>query len=132
MTILCYLIIVCGLPTCLLSYLYMSAFLPIPTYPCLPSYLSLPTHVYLPTFPYLPMSTFLPFPSYPSLPTHVYLPSYPCLPTYISLPSNQMSTYLPILIHLHLYIIATDPGGGIGLVSVVKLSLIKCLRYKVK
>ena len=120
----------CLWPTYLSTLL--SVHVGLPTYPYLPMSTFLPTHVYLPTCPYLPMSTFLPFPSYPSLPTHVYLPSYPCLPTYISLPSNQMSTYLPILIHLHLYIIATDPGGGIGLVSVVKLSLIKCLRYKVK
>ena len=52
---------------------------------------------------YLHQLTYLPMSTYQHIPTHVNLPS---------------SIYLPLPIPTYQYIIAADPGAGIGLVSI--------------
>ena len=82
-------------------------------------------HTYLPLTTYQPMSTYLPLPTYINIPTylyqHTYLPisSFQHIPTHVNLPS---STYLPVPIPKYQYIIAADPGAGIGLVSIENIS----------
>ena len=91
-------------------YLPMSTFLYLPTY----IYLPISTYLYLPTYIYLPISTYLYLLTYLCLPTYIYLPTYVYLPSYIYLPTY---VYLPLPVPLNLYIIAADPGAGIGLVA---------------
>ena len=70
-------------------------------YTNLSTYLPLPTCQ--PTYPYQPTSTYLPN----------YLFSYQHIATHVNLPS---STYIPVPIPKYQYIIAADPGAGIGFV----------------
>ena len=53
--------------------------------------------------------------TYPYQPTSTYAPTNINTPTYVNLPS---SSYLPVPIPKYQYIIAADPGAGIGLVVV--------------
>ena len=54
------------------------------------------------------------------LPLHTLLPmsTYQHIPAYVNIPS---STYLPLPIPKYRYIIAADPGTGIGLVVFLRL-----------
>ena len=58
-------------------------------------------------------------PSYYNLLTYPYLPlptadAYPSMSTYLD--QHHLPTYLPLPIPKYHYIIAADPGAGIGLV----------------
>ena len=59
---------------------------------------------------YLPLTTYL----------YLLMSSYQHIPTHVNLP---LSAYLPVPIPKYQYIIAANPGAGIGLVSI---SFIKC------
>ena len=88
------------------------------------TYLGPPTSTYLHQHIYLPISNILTYlwqptnlcqPTYHYQPTSTYLPTYVFLPTHVNLPS---STYLPVPIPKYQFIIAADPGAGIGLVLI--------------
>ena len=94
---------------------YTYVYLPTSTY--LPTYISIPTYLYQHT--YLPMSTYHIYQTlstYHHLHTYINIPTY--LPRYTNLPS---STYIPLPITKYQYIIATDPGADISLVTFEKL-----------
>ena len=94
------------------------------------TYLSLTTNQHIPTYVNQPTPTNLHQHTYPPISTHTYLSSYQHIPTHVNLPSF---TYLPVPIPKYQYIIAADPGAGIGLVLSRNRELIffgtKCFKW---
>ena len=98
------------------SIFTVSLFLIIPTYISqMYRYLHISTNLFLHVYYYLTRMTYLSISSSILVTTYLYLQDFKSLPTYISRPT---STYPYLFAHLYLYIIAADPGAGIGLVLI--------------
>ena len=85
-----------------------------PTKQCPRTYFNLLTYIYLYMSIYLPSSTYLRITTYVNRPTYIYLP------TNVNLPS---SIYLSLPIPKYEYLIAADPGAGIGLVLIMSKTI---------
>ena len=92
-------------------------------------YICLRTQAYLSKSIYINILTFDNLPTYTNLHQHTYLPTCFLTNTYQPMSTHHLPTHLPVPIPKYQYIIAADPGAGVGLVFTVKLIQKGCYTF---